>query len=207
MEWAHDLGGRTGFGPVAVEDDEPVFHAPWERSARALIYATLINTPNPTTSGFRHGIERMDPEHYLGSSYYEHWLTCAATLAVEADLVTREMLEERAGGGFPLARPSVDVATDALGTGAERFVAGDRVRVTDVPAAHHTRRPSYVWGRVGTVTRVHGSFSLPDVEAHSTRRVHEGTYTVRFRAADLWPDGDPLAFVNVDLWDSYLEAA
>lgn len=193
-------------GDVAVEDHEPIFHDEWERTARALVYATMMSTPNPTTSGFRHGIERMEPEHYLGSSYYEHWLTCAATLAVEAGLVTPELLEERAGGRFPLSRPAPAVATDQLGTGAERFAVGDRVRVIEAPAPGHTRRPSYVWGRAGTVTRVHGAFSLPDVEAHSTRRVHEGTYTVRFRATDLWPDGDASASVHVDLWDSYLEA-
>src|SRR5436309_3442075 len=28
---------------------------------------------------FRHAIERMDPIHYLSSSYYEHWLTALAT--------------------------------------------------------------------------------------------------------------------------------
>ena len=207
VEWAHDLGGRTGFGAVDVDPDEPVFHDPWERTARALVYATLMNTPNPTTSGFRHGIERMEPDHYLGSSYYEHWLTCAATLAVEGGLVTRELLEERAGGSFPLSRPAADVATEELGTGAERFTAGDRVRVSDEPAPGHTRRPAYVRGRVGTVTGVHGRFSLPDVEAHSTRRIREATYTVRFRAADLWPEGDASACVHVDLWDSYLEKA
>ena len=207
VEWAHDLGGRTGLGTVDVEADEPVFHDPWERTARALVYATLMSTENPTTSGFRHGIERMEPEHYLDSSYYEHWLTCAATLAVEAGLVTHELLEERAGGRFPLSRPVQEVEVGDLGTGTERFAVGDHVRVSDAPTAGHTRRPSYVRGKVGRVTAVHGSFSLPDVEAHSTRRVHEGTYTVRFRAADLWPDGDASAVVHVDLWDSYLEGA
>ena len=207
MEWAHDLGGRPGFGPVDVESDEPVFHEPWERTARALVYATLMSTENPTVSGFRHGIERMEPEHYLGSSYYEHWLTCAATLAVEAGLVEPELLEERAGGPFPLARPAQEVATDDLGTGDARFAVGDRVVVSDAPAPGHTRRPAYVRGKVGTVTAVHGSFSLPDVEAHSTRRVLEGTYGVRFHARDLWQGADARAAVHVDLWDSYLEPA
>jgi hypothetical protein len=57
------------------------------------------------------------------------------------------------------------------------------------------------------VTEVRGSFSLPDVEAHSLRRIREGTYGVRFRAGDLWSDGEATVFLNVDLWDSYLEAA
>ena len=26
----HDMGGMHGFGPVQAEEDEPVFHSPWE---------------------------------------------------------------------------------------------------------------------------------------------------------------------------------
>jgi hypothetical protein len=31
MNGAQDLGGMMGFGPVAIEADEPWFHAAWER--------------------------------------------------------------------------------------------------------------------------------------------------------------------------------
>jgi hypothetical protein len=37
--------------------------------------------------------------------------------------------------------------------------------------------------------RRHGSFSLPDLEAHSTRRVKEAVYTVRFDGGEVWQDG------------------
>ena len=36
MNGPQDLGGQMGFGPVAPEPDEPVFHADWERRAMAL---------------------------------------------------------------------------------------------------------------------------------------------------------------------------
>jgi nitrile hydratase len=205
VELAHDLGGRTGFGAVQVADDEPVFHAAWERTARALVYAAMGTHPNPTTSAFRHSIERMDPEHYLTSSYYEHWLTAAATIAVESGRITREELESRAGGTFPLSRPSVDPHVE--GSGAERFAVGDQVRVVADVHEGHTRCPGYARGRVGTVVRVDGRVSLPDVEAHTTDRVVEGTYAVRFTARELWPGADARAVVHVDLWDSYLEPA
>jgi hypothetical protein len=55
------------------------------------------------------------------------------------------------------------------------------------------------------VTRSDGEFSIPDVEAHSTHRVNEATYSVRFDADELWNDGQPGVTVNVDLWDNYLE--
>ena len=73
MDGVHDLGGMHGFGPVEREDNEPPFHAPWEAAVVAIMRATrgagLYNIDE-----FRHGIERMDPAHYLGSSYFEHWL-------------------------------------------------------------------------------------------------------------------------------------
>ena len=36
MNGAQDLGGVMGFGPIAPEKDEPLFHAPWEKRALAL---------------------------------------------------------------------------------------------------------------------------------------------------------------------------
>ncbi len=201
---SHDLGGRDCAEPVDVPPYEPVFHEGWERKARALVYGVMMHVPNATTSGFRHSIERMEPEHYLTSSYYEHWLTSAASLAVETGLLTQQQLEQRAGGTFPLSRPSADVDISGLGSGAQRFLVGDRVRVSIDASPGHTRCPAYVRGKVGVVTRVDGSFSLPDVEAHSASRVQEGTYSVRFDG--LWPE-DARSTVNVDLWDSYLEPA
>lgn len=204
MELAHDLGGRDGFGAVEVEGDEPVFHEPWERTARALVYAAMGAHPDPTTSAFRHAIERMEPAHYLASSYYEHWLTAAASIAVESGIVTADELEVIAGGSFPLARPAETPRVE--GSGADRFGVGDRVRVVAEAHGGHSRCPGYLRGRVGTVHRVDDRFSLPDVEAHSTDRVEECTYGVRFAAQDVWDGGDPNASVHVDLWDSYLEA-
>ena len=194
-----------GFGAVQVEADEPVFHAAWERTARALVYAAMGTHPNPTTSAFRHSIERMDPALYLTSSYYEHWLTAAASVAVESGTIEREELESLAGGAFPLSRPSVEPRVE--GSGVQRFAVGDRVRVAAVDHHGHTRCPGYARGRVGTVARVDDRFSLPDVEAHTTRRVIEGTYAVRFEARELWADADAHTVVHVDLWDSYLEPA
>lgn len=56
----------------------------------------------------------MQPAHYLSSPYFEHWLTGVATMAVEAGLVTRDDLEHRAGGGFPLSQPDRGVLPDDL---------------------------------------------------------------------------------------------
>ncbi|MBV8161127.1 MAG: nitrile hydratase subunit beta [Acidimicrobiia bacterium] len=207
MDGIHDLGGRQGFGAVVEERDEPVFHAQWERAARAMPFAVLAGVPNPSTSMFRHAIERMDPTHYLSSSYYEHWLTAAATLAVEAGIVTREELEQRAGGPFPLSGAPDDGEVTAVSSGGARFGVGDLVRVRNMHPPGHTRCPGYVRGKQGVVARLDGSWTLPDVEAHSPARVGEGVYSVRFTAHELWGGGQPGVFVHVDLWDSYLEPA
>ena len=39
MNGPQDLGGQMGFGPVAPEKDEPIFHAEWERRALGLTIA------------------------------------------------------------------------------------------------------------------------------------------------------------------------
>ena len=98
--------------------------------------------------------------------------------------------------------------TDAArgpGVGVPRFRAGDRVRVREWHPPGHTRCPRYVRGQAGTVVRVDGIHSVPDIEAHSTARRYEPTYSVRFDATDLWRDGQRGVCVHVDLWDSYLE--
>jgi nitrile hydratase subunit beta len=208
VDGAHDLGGRQGFGPVQVELDEPVFHEPWERRVFGLNAAISVQGMG-TMGEARHSSERMDPVHYLSSPYYEHWLTGLATRLVERGIVTAAELDERAGGPFPLARP---VAVEPLAEpGPSRvepaFAVGDRARVRDVRFSGHTRCPDYVGGREGTVIRVDGAFSLPDVEAHCDEKRIEPAYSVRFDAATLWGDeGGAGESVCVDLWESYLEA-
>ena len=207
MDGAHDLGGKQGFGPVVVETDEPVFHAPWERRvfgvAAGLSLAGLWNMGR-----FRHAIERMDPAHYLSSAYYEHWLTGVTTLLVEEEIVGRDELDARASGAFPLARPVLVAPVTEPGGDktTPRFAVGDPVLVADVHWSGHTRCPAYIRGRLGTVVRVDSAFSVPDVEAHCAATRIEPTYSVRFALTSLWgSDADPAASVCVDLWESYLE--
>jgi nitrile hydratase len=195
-----------GFGPVRIEPDEPVFHEAWERRAFGVaMSAFAMGLGNG--GEFRHSVERMDPGHYLGSPYYEHWVTGIATRLVETGLVGPGELEQMAGGRFPLSGP---VLADRLveagaDVGTPRFEIGSRVRVRDWHPHGHTRCPRYVRGKTGTVIRLDGSWSVPDVEAHSDQRRQEPTYGVRFEAIDLWEDGQSLAAIHVDLWESYLE--
>ena len=206
MDGIHDLGGMQGIGPVGHSAAEPVFHDRWEALAFALLWV-VEDALDATEGELRYAMERMDPGHYLTASYYEHWLTAAATLAVEHGLVTRSELEARSGGRFPLSGPVLAPLVTDVGPDVDepRFGVGDRVRVRECHPAGHTRCPRYVRGKAGVVVRVDGIYSLPDVEAHGSARRHEPTYSVRFDAADLWRDGQRGVSVHVDLWDSYLE--
>src|SRR5215813_8233769 len=94
MDGVDDLGGMQGFGPVERERDEPVFHAAWEAGVLAMQRAGrgrgCFNIDE-----FRHGIERMNPGHYLRATYYEKWLDGIARLFVEKGVVSADDLAAR----------------------------------------------------------------------------------------------------------------
>lgn len=192
-----------GFGAILVEEDEPYFHHGWERTVFGIASFCFARVE---AGQFRHAIERMDPGHYLTSSYYEHWLSAAETLLVERGLVSLEDL--RARGVEPAL--SIPVATSAHAparaeTATPRFSAGDFVTVRDMHPSGHTRCPRYVRGKRGTVVRFEGMFNLDDATAHGGGRVAEPVYVVRFEALELWgPDTDADHSVLIEMWESYL---
>src|SRR5215467_5806073 len=102
MDGVHDLGGKQGFGTVRYTLNAPAFHAQWEVRANSL-YGYAVRAGIFNMDEYRYAIERMEPRHYLTASYYERSLTSLATLCVERGIVTRDELEQRAGGRFPLS--------------------------------------------------------------------------------------------------------
>ena len=207
VDGAHDLGGRIGFGPVVIEANEPVFHAPWEGRVRGLQQLVRRATSSNLDEG-RHAIERMDPDHYVTSSYYERWLTGTATLAVEHGLISAEELEERSGGSFPLSRParfSGEFAALATQPSRPRFSRGERVTVLDLKPLGHSRCPAYARGRTGVVTCCNGPYPLADLIAHCLPPLFDYCDNVEFSAADLFKEADPSVKVHLDLFEAYLE--
>jgi nitrile hydratase len=196
-----------GFGPVDAPPSEPVFHQGWERQAFKVNMAVLMGL-GVGGGQFRHSIVRMDPAHYLSSSYYEHWLTGATTLAVESGKVDIADLETRAGGRFPISRPDRGRAPATIEEDRTepRFAIGDRVRVREWHPPGHTRAPRYVQGKRGVIARFDGAHNVPDLEAHGGGKVVDPTYSVRFTATELWGEGGERgATIHVDLWERYLE--
>jgi nitrile hydratase subunit beta len=89
MSRIHDVGGMQGFGPIEQEADEPPFHADWEAHVFALNRA-LIGRGVYNLDEFRDAIERMPPQQYLVSSYYEKWLHAITTLLVEKGVLSAQ---------------------------------------------------------------------------------------------------------------------
>ena len=204
MDGIHDLGGRQGFGPVRHVPDAPAFHAAWEKRINAL-YGLAVRRGVFNMDEYRHAIERMEPRHYLSASYYERSLTSLATLCVEKGVLTREELERRAEGAFPLALPAAsgraNVAT------RPRLAVGDRVRVRDDHVPGHVRMPAYIRGKRGTVVGISPAYPFPDAHAHGLNAEDERTCDVRFLSTELWPDSAEPAMVHAGVFESYLEPA
>jgi nitrile hydratase subunit beta len=204
MDGMHDLGGKQGFGRVRYTLNAPAFHARWEVHVNSL-YSFAVRSGLFNMDEYRHAIERMEPRHYLGASYYERTLTSLATLLVEKGLVTRAELEQRAHGRFPLAAPSAPGRGNA--PARERFKAGDRVRVKSDYVPGHIRMPGYIRGKTGVVVSESPPYPFPDAHAHSVQAQDEPTYDVRFRSEDLWPNSADAALVHVAVFQSYLDRA
>ena len=202
MDGIHDLGGRQGFGPVRHVADAPAFHAPWEKRINAL-YGLAVRLGIFNMDEYRHAIERMEPRHYLSAGYYERTLTSLATLCIEKGLLTREELERRAEGAFPLALPAA--AGRANVGGRPKLEIGDRVRVRSDHVPGHVRMPAYIRGKRGVVVGVSPAYPFPDAHAHGVAAEDEPTYDVRFDSTELWPDAAEPAKVHVGVFESYLE--
>jgi nitrile hydratase len=202
MDGIHDLGGKQGFGRVRYSPKAQTFHASWEKRVNAL-YSFAVKRGIFNMDEYRHAIERMEPRHYLSASYYERSLTSLATLCIEKGVVTREELERRAQGSFPISAPSAPGRSNVRERGS--FQPGDRVRVRVDHVPGHVRMPGYIRGKTGVVVSESPAYPFPDAHAHGVEAADEPTYDVRFRTEELWPNSADPALVHVGVFQSYLE--
>ena len=219
MNGPQDLGGQMGFGLVAPERDEPVFHAAWEKRALGLnLCAGALG--KWTIDESRHARESLHPADYYASSYYEIWTKglealllrhgfitaadLAAQLAVDPAPAPRQILTAadvpaRLARGGPCDRPMA---------APPRFAAGDRVRTRNINPTGHTRLPRYARDRAGMIETVHDGFVFPDTNAHGEGEAPQYVYTVVFTAKELWGEAaNPDLTVSIDAWESYLVPA
>lgn len=222
MNGVHDMGGLQGFGPVRPEPNETLFHADWEKRALAVTLAMGASGQwNLDLS--RAARESLPPAQYLGSSYYDIWISALEKLLLERGLVSEA---ELAGRTPPQPGPSLRVlqgpqvdgalargaSTQRPATSPARFATGQRVRARNLHPAGHTRLPRYVRGHLGTVTLVHGAHVYPDRHAAHTLppfdEAPQWLYTVVFDGRELWGEAAEAGLqVSVDAWEPYLEPA
>ncbi len=217
MNGAQDLGGTMGHGPVAPDQDEPVFHAEWEERAFALtLVMGFYDEWNIDRSRFER--ESLPPAQYLSSTYYQIWFAALQKLLVQTGFVT----DEEIAAGNALSPPrdlprDVIRAEDVAGILARggpadrpahkpaRFKVGDKVRTRNVNPETHTRLARYLRRHEGEIVAVHGTHVFPDSSAHGKGDDPQWLYTVRFSARELWgEDRNPNDHVHADLWEPYL---
>jgi len=214
MNGIHDMGGMQDMGPIRIEKDEPVFHAPWERRMFALFNA--LDVPWPV---LRSQIELIPPAEYLRMSYYEKWLAAIGPVVTKTGMVAPAELESGKAMGTAAAKWHVlsvaEVATwivpgwDASAKPATaRFQVGQRVRAININPVGHTRLPRYARGKVGTIDRDGGVDVFPDAVAQGLDKKPQHVYSVRFEARELWGNqANTRDSVYADLSEDYLERA
>ncbi|MGI9408158.1 MAG: nitrile hydratase subunit beta [Hyphomicrobiaceae bacterium] len=216
MNNIHDMGGMHGFGPIPIEENEPVFHTDWEAKALGLTVA-MSGWRKWNLDRSRFAREQLPTFDYLQFTYYERWIAALANLMVETGLVR----EEELATGKPM--PGTAKATPPL-TGADvagvlakggpvdrkidtppAFRAGDAVKTVNENPKGHTRLPRYARGRSGEIVMHHGAHVFPDSNARGDGEAPQHLYSVRFSARELWgADASARDGIMLDLWESYL---
>ena len=88
----HDVGGQDG-GPVDVSDHDT---AHWEWQIDAMVRMALKKGLISDFAELRDGIEKLTPDDYENSTYYERWASALAYALVERGVVTEESLADKA---------------------------------------------------------------------------------------------------------------
>lgn len=177
-----------------------------------------------TWADLRTGAEAMNPFDYFKFRYYEKWLGGITQFFIDKGYVTEDELaarkEELATENATAVAPVPEIddqVVDYLRRGDSprrdvahpKFAVGDSVRITNVPAAAHTRLPGYLRGRVGTVERIfEGDYAY---FTHTGDGIGDPMpiYIVAFDPQELFgerAEGGPLT-VYAELFEAYLEGA
>ena len=221
MNGPHDLGGQMGFGPVAPEPDEPVFHAEWEK--RALGADALRRRDGRTGASTRAGTRARacHPADYYASSYYEIWIKALERLLERHGFVTEAELAAGQRARPPAPQPEARAegrrrgrAVLARGGPCDRTRWRRRPLRAGRPRAHpqSSTRPATRACRATPAARparieaVQG-FVFPDSNAHGKGENPQWLYTVVFDGARALGRATPTRTltVSIDAWESYLE--
>lgn len=219
MDGVHDMGGMHGFGAIQIDASDKTFAQPWQARVFATNLAMSVHTGN--VDRFRFLLESIPPQDYLGSSYYERWLTAMLASAREQGFLDDVQVQAILAGSTPATTPAeaeaappgivtmlLDVCSEGVRdySGSGRFAIGDNVKAVNRHIPGHTRLPRYVRGHTGAIVKDNGNQLLPDTHAQTGEVVMQRLYTVAFDARNLWgSEANPRDSVRLDLWESYLD--
>jgi nitrile hydratase subunit beta len=223
MNGVHDMGGMHGFGPVMREENEPVFHDPWEGRVLGMLREFGARFPARAPGAARDIIENIEPARYLTTSYYERFLEVVVQRAIAEGVITPQELEARMqvyekepdkpvpANSDPeaVARARARFATQLYPEpegAAPRFSEGDAVLVRNLNWQGHNRLPRYIRGKHGFIERVNGLYATEDAHADALGPNPQTVYTVRFEGREVWgPETEPNMQLYLELWEGYLE--
>lgn len=224
----HDVGGLLGLGPIRTEAEQRPFAEPWQGRVVGLTLSSVIGGLIGVDQQ-RAAVEAMHPVEYMAASYHERWLRSLEHNLVDGGALEEREIEERVA---ELAeRPDRPMATfedermvaavraviadgipvrapEEVGH-APRFAPGDAIRTKTIrvrePGREHTRLPGYVQDKPGEVEIVHPPQPRGEDIVRGRPAKPEFVYSVRFRSSDLWSGPHSSDFVNVDVWESYMD--
>jgi len=222
MNGVHDMGGMHGFGSIPREENDRVFHAPWEGRMFGMLLAMGshgVHDPD----GLRSALERLEPSQYLTLSYFERWLQTTEKALQAKGLITIEELDRRMKDFSEAPGTSLSRREDPALNGrlmkavrkrspsnresgiSPRFQVGDSIAVRNIHPQGHTRLPRYVRGKRGSIARFHGIHDFHDVLPEGESARPQPVYSVRFEAHELWGESaEANGIVNIDMWESYI---
>jgi len=217
MNGVHDMGGMQGYGPVIVEENEPLFHHAWESRALAIVLA--MGAAGKWNIDWSRSVrESIPPALYLSVSYYQIWFEGLERLLLQAGLVepqeihsakalvppvegVRKLLKENVAAILNKGGP-----TERETHTSAQFSVGQTVRTRQMNPSTHTRLPHYCRDKLGVVTAIHGAHVYPDTNALRQGEQPQWLYTVSFDAQELWGPDTTASSVRVDCWEPYLMA-
>ncbi len=155
-----------------------------------------------TWAHLRTAAEAMNPFDYFKYRYYEKWLGGITQFLIDKGYLTEDELESRqselATGDAPATpdqQPAIDDQvtrylregdTPRRDAAHPRFAVGDRVRITNVPAAEHTRLPGHLRSKAGIIERIFEGDYAYFVETGDGIGAPMPVYIVEFEPSELF---------------------
>src|SRR3981081_614787 len=95
MDGIADMGGTDGWGQAHPPDpNEPVFAERWQGRVFALVLLSM-DVAGYNIHAFRHEVERLDRDAYLGEGYFGRWLNAVDSMLTETAILAPGAIDAR----------------------------------------------------------------------------------------------------------------